>query len=1014
MKNPLRIFLLITFFVSSSLILFSQTPTVQDCLGAIPVCQPIYSTTQSYTGYGNVYPEIHDNGVCPLCMDGEINDVFYTFTVQSSGLLRFTLTPNNPNNDYDWELFNMTHATCADLYNKASSLTVSCNSYGTYGVNGPTGINSSLSNGLNCNGPGNNNGPAFNKDLNVLQGETYLLNISNWSTTNQSGYTLDFTASTALIYDSIPPIIDSIQQTVTCTGLSTLYVRFSENVICSDIENHPEVFTITAPLGNYTITGLSSPDCDVGGSQTSYCILHISPPMSAGNFSLNVVDPIHDLCNNKMQYLGYPFSLTEINAPSANAGNDTTVNNGVFITLHGSATGGTGPLSWHWEPAGMLVNPNVQNPITVNLANTTTFTLSVTDSIGCQAVSGITVTVVGSPLSMTLNASPDTICLGQSSQLQAIASGGNGNYTYTWSSNPPGFSSSIPNPIVSPVITTTYNVQISDGFNTVNGNMTVNIFPFDSVKLSIVASQDNICAGTPVTFTANPNNPGTNPVYNWTVNGLNAGANLPSYTYTPLNGDIIICTLTSSLTVCVINNPATSNPITMTVHPVLPVSLSVAVSQNPVCSGTLVTFTSTPANPGTSPIYKWKVNDTTKGTNSTTFSYVPLNGDQVTCILTSSEQCAFNNPASANTITMNVNNILPVSITVNVSSNPVCAGTSVTSTALPMNGGTNPSFQWKINGINVGTNSTSYTYTPISGDQILCFLNSSIPCPTGNPASSNTILINVSALPVVTFTSCFDTITSVTAKPIKLKGGMPLGGTYSGPGVNPVTGIFDPSAAGTGTKIITYTYTNVSMCTALAHAHIINQASSFFLCGNPVIDIRDNKTYQTVKIGSQCWMASNLNYGTILASSQDQRDNCIPEKYCLNDNPLNCTNLGALYQWDEIMQYYITPSDQGLCPPGWHLPSENEWITLFSNYINNGFAGNPLKYSGYSGFNALLSGVVYFNRSLNFSGFATFFWTSTSVSSTQAWAHGMNDLDPSVSTYPSRRANAFSIRCVQN
>jgi uncharacterized protein (TIGR02145 family) len=114
------------------------------------------------------------------------------------------------------------------------------------------------------------------------------------------------------------------------------------------------------------------------------------------------------------------------------------------------------------------------------------------------------------------------------------------------------------------------------------------------------------------------------------------------------------------------------------------------------------------------------------------------------------------------------------------------------------------------------------------------------------------------------------------------------------------------------------------------------------------------------------------------------------------------------------MQYDVTPSDQGLCPPGWHLPSENEWNTLFSDYINNGFAGNPLKYSGYSGFNALLSGVAYYNRSLNFKGFSTFFWTSTSVSNTQAWAHGMNDLDPSVSTYPSRRANAFSIRCVQN
>src|ERR1035438_2830106 len=115
MKYPLRIILAVFFLLNRTICLFSQTglpPTAQDCLGAIPVCQSVYTTTQSYTGHGNVFPEIHNNSVCPLCMDGEINDVFYTFTVQTSGIFRFTLTPNNQNNDYDWELFNMTNATC--------------------------------------------------------------------------------------------------------------------------------------------------------------------------------------------------------------------------------------------------------------------------------------------------------------------------------------------------------------------------------------------------------------------------------------------------------------------------------------------------------------------------------------------------------------------------------------------------------------------------------------------------------------------------------------------------------------------------------------------------------------------------------------------------------------------------------------------------------------------------------------------------------------------------------------
>jgi uncharacterized protein (TIGR02145 family) len=121
-----------------------------------------------------------------------------------------------------------------------------------------------------------------------------------------------------------------------------------------------------------------------------------------------------------------------------------------------------------------------------------------------------------------------------------------------------------------------------------------------------------------------------------------------------------------------------------------------------------------------------------------------------------------------------------------------------------------------------------------------------------------------------------------------------------------------------------------------------------------------------------------------------------------------------LYQWDEVMQFDETPADQGFCPPGWHIPTENDWNTLFAVYINNAFAGSPLKYSGYSGFNALLTGARHINRGWDFQGFATFFWSSTLRSDNKAWAHGMNDPDPSVSLYPASRVNAFSVRCLKD
>jgi len=293
-------------------------------------------------------------------------------------------------------------------------------------------------------------------------------------------------------------------------------------------------------------------------------------------------------------------------------------------------------------------------------------------------------------------------------------------------------------------------------------------------------------------------------------------------------------------------------------------------------------------------------------------------------------------------------------------------------------------------------------------------MTSNLTCVSGNPATSNKIAMLSSPVPVVTFTPCFDTITRINAKPIKLKGGIPLGGTYSGPGVNSLTGIFTPALAGVGTHTITYSYTNVALCTASKSISILNLPSSILPCGNAITDPRDNKVYQTIQIGTQCWLASNLNYGTILASSQDQRDNCLAEKYCYNDNPINCTNHGGLNQWDELMLFDETPADQGFCPPGWHIPTESEWNILFTNYINSGFAGSPLKYSGYSGFNALLSGARHINKGWDFQGFATFFWSSTTLGSTKAWAHGMNDDDPSVSGYPSSRVNAFSVRCLKD
>jgi uncharacterized protein (TIGR02145 family) len=98
--------------------------------------------------------------------------------------------------------------------------------------------------------------------------------------------------------------------------------------------------------------------------------------------------------------------------------------------------------------------------------------------------------------------------------------------------------------------------------------------------------------------------------------------------------------------------------------------------------------------------------------------------------------------------------------------------------------------------------------------------------------------------------------------------------------------------------------------------------------GTPTVEY-EGQVYNTIQVFSQCWLKENLNVGTMINGylGQNQTNNSIKEKYCYGDNPDSCTKYGGLYQWAEMMQYnYGDP--QGICPAGWHIPSDEEWKVL--------------------------------------------------------------------------------------
>ena len=172
--------------------------------------------------------------------------------------------------------------------------------------------------------------------------------------------------------------------------------------------------------------------------------------------------------------------------------------------------------------------------------------------------------------------------------------------------------------------------------------------------ISFMASANPSCAGSMVDYIAFPVNGGTAPVYQWYINGIPAGNGLDIFSFIPADGDLVYVMMTSNEP-GVTGNPATSDTVMMTVNPLLPVSISVAASASAVCPGTLVTFTATPVNGGETPEYQWKVNGTAMpGANEVTYTYIPANGDVVSCVLTPDILCASGNPASSDGLTMTV------------------------------------------------------------------------------------------------------------------------------------------------------------------------------------------------------------------------------------------------------------------------------------------------------------------------------------------------------------------------
>jgi len=193
-----------------------------------------------------------------------------------------------------------------------------------------------------------------------------------------------------------------------------------------------------------------------------------------------------------------------------------------------------------------------------------------------------------------------------------------------------------------------------------------------------------------------------------------------------------------------------NDTVIVSVIPIGTPDLSISTPVTTICSGSNVTFTAIANNGGTAPAYQWQVNGINVGTNSNTFTTSSLlNGDQVKCNLISNAVCVSSTTATSNILSMVVNTNAPASVNISTSTTAVCFGTIVTFSAVPSNGGASPSYQWQVNGVNVGTNSNTFTTSTLTNNsQVKVVLTSSLSCALPSTATSNIITMTVSPLPI--------------------------------------------------------------------------------------------------------------------------------------------------------------------------------------------------------------------------------------------------------------------------
>jgi hypothetical protein len=573
-----------------------------------------------------------------------------------------------------------------------------------------------------------------------------------------------------------PAVSNGIQVAVTPSVSASITISVDNNDFCAGTTANFSVTNTTNPGSNpqyawyinnilQVETGTTLSRSNFSGGEQVRCYL-TSDATCVNNSPVS---------SNIITMTVYPNGAPDVSISRNN--NNICFGTQVVFTA-ATSYGGSNP-NYQWFLNGVSVQNGASNQyVSTTLDDEDSIAVVLTSDYQCRTAtydtsnSFIMDVFYSTPVTLSLSVNDTDICDGQTAAFAAMPSPFYGGETYTWYRNHQVVQSGTSRFFTSTSLADKDSVWVvldatplpcATGIPVKSDTVHFTVTPNVTAGISIVESVNNICAGTNVTFTATPTNPGSNPSYAWFVNNnYQPGFTGNTFASTGLsNGVTVTASLTSSIE-CVVNNPAHSNGIVMNVTSVLLPEVSITTPVTTICEGTEVSFTATVSNEGNNPTIEWLVNNSVVQTGGLTFTSEDLeNLNNVRVRLTSDYACPQTNPVLSNQIQMTVYDSVTPTVFLSYGPNPACVGNLITLFATPSFPGSNPTYTFYKNGNVVQSGSqTQYTSSNFNdGDDVYVVLESDANCARTTTATSNT-----EAISIVQFAQAAVSIQATTAQ----------------------------------------------------------------------------------------------------------------------------------------------------------------------------------------------------------------------------------------------------------